>query len=1081
MDDLRTAEAVTRFLRSKTAAPEAVVTISNQLLLDSLPVYLPNKTHFVFELICDRMNDTGSFKEWKFTPGLWQLWQKVWTLLDAELRAKTFRKVKFVSITAQVLEHSIHKYDENLLLAMFEAVHTVMAGGYVEVDEYAVVGLLGSYTNLLNSNKVPESWTDTVSVLFSIPRLSTTYKPTKKSTARYFAEVLPLMLELLSRDENTVLQQINSSVLFGEKSLLANIDTVLAKELSQSAVEYLFKETLSHLAAKDIASCEAVYRSITGTEKFAHLAELLLAVLAQINRALSSDFFLQLYDLELQRPHIRWQLVGYLVLLDPGLAVLKWEEIVEKTSTLNSSKSLETCALVAANLGLGFVRARDFSKFVLEVFPVALKADELWGSDEVLSVLAPKVNELSANQIAALVRQFLELKLQKPLALVMRGLLACPLSKQTASRALFEEFEHWNKSSEIAFYVLCIYGEPMLEKSTVLEGLSKYDFSLAFRIAELSGNSAHLVEKDVAKYVSQMNSHDVLAFARRWVVLMGPFKKVHHALFQRMVEVLDKGQFLNYFVTEGVTIYEADSFMRHLLVYLKTATFPWRNELFCILPPVLFRKYFSAYLNEISKEALDSSTPDLRTTLKHVLAEPTHASAFEKDFGHLRLLLATSQDQVSVDIAKLVWNSHIAHYNNPLSKNYVDGAMQSLLKKLKKPEDLVLAHVVLSGARISDEAFTKLHSALCDKYVKTVTKNVSPENLDAKLLALSELPLTHGSEIRKLIKKVGTQAMAAETKTKLFSLVAKVAGADGKGAIHVTSLYVALSTEVTPALDDSMVASLRTYYSSLSNEAFTEIYGRVLLSVEEATAEFLGPLVRVLWVLAPLLRKLHQKEHTGLFVATVLALGLRLGDIHEHALLHALHMLTAMLSDHMWACSQYAVEIVMGLADSVCKNVKNEQTYLSTVNLVSYVVLFHRFRFTSRYHLVVGVISHLMEPLSSLSDKSASAYARLLTALCEPSIQGSNKEDSLTSQAAVYKKALRKHAHVFLVNYIHLQLTKSLTSTANDALLPGIYSVFGVLSKSELLLANQCLDALGKTYYRTLYGVYKDHGKWKDQ
>lgn len=113
--------------------------------------------------------------------------------------------------------------------------------------------------------------------------------------------------------------------------------------------------------------------------------------------------------------------------------------------------------------------------------------------------------------------------------------------------------------------------------------------------------------------------------------------------------------------------------------------------------------------------------------------------------------------------------------------------------------------------------------------------------------------------------------------------------------------------------------------------------------------------------------------------------------------------------------------------------------------------------------------------------EEGAVFSRLLVTLCEPPIQRSTKEsESLTSQAAVYKRVLRKQAHILLINYVHMQVSAPLKSSITDALMPGIYSLFGLLSKLEMQLANQLLDLLGRVYFKNLYQGFKDHGKWKN-
>lgn len=69
---------------------------------------------------------------------------------------------------------------------------------------------------------------------------------------------------------------------------------------------------------------------------------------------------------------------------------------------------------------------------------------------------------------------------------------------------------------------------------------------------------------------------------------------------------------------------------------------------------------------------------------------------------------------------------------------------------------------------------------------------------------------------------------------------------------------------------------------------------------------------------------------------------------------------------------------------------------------------------------------------------------------------------------------------MLLVNYVYFNLKYNFQTIVNDEIISGIYSIFDVLSQTELQLVNSSLDIPGKTYYSTLYSNYKEHGKWKD-
>lgn len=185
MVELKTAEGTTKHLRSKGILPQEAVATADALLSGSLDVFLLNKHHFVFDLICDRMNEfTGKdFKSWKLEPLLWRLWGTVWHLmgllpLDLDARSRSFRRVKLVSIMTSVIEQA----DAEALDAMFACVGEFLVSGYIEADEYTVTGLLGAYAEWLekHTTETVNNWTPVVIQLFELPRQSSNYKPTKK-------------------------------------------------------------------------------------------------------------------------------------------------------------------------------------------------------------------------------------------------------------------------------------------------------------------------------------------------------------------------------------------------------------------------------------------------------------------------------------------------------------------------------------------------------------------------------------------------------------------------------------------------------------------------------------------------------------------------------------------------------------------------------------------------------------------------------------------------------------------------------------------------------------------------------------
>lgn len=1103
MVELKTAEGTTKYLRSKDILPQNAVNTANALIDGSLDVFLINKHHFVFDLICDRMNEfTGKdFKTWKLEPLLWQLWREVWQsmgelALDLDVRSKSFRRVKLVNIMTSVLEQA----GPEVLDAMFACVGEFLASGYIEADEYTVTGLLAAYATWLekNTSNAINQWTPVVVQLFELPRQSSNNKPTKKSTSRYFSSVLPPLLNFLSSDVDDslkptveLLAQQNRTFLFeieSARTLCTHMDDVTAYDgLTDTAVEYLFHEVIRSLAASDIASCESVFVSITKSSKFSQLSEKLLQFLARVNRALSTDFFGEMYTTEMARKDVRWGLVGHILSLSPELAQEKAEEIIKASGTLGS----EDVRILASSLAQGYILARDFDKFIGEVYAVALAENPAWASEEVVDYLASRCDDLSGNQLASLLQTALTNNEKEKAVVILRGLLRCSPSKQEAAGKILADESFLQKGwSEVAYYLLCIFGDELL-KDDIIEKVipdgpsTRFDFFLTFRVAELTGELGALKEKKIEKFIKKLSVSEAFAYARRWLVLTEGFDSVNKALLAKLVEA-PKEDFLGFLESEAVIIYELAGFLESLASFIiKNSNFPYKKDLFCMMPPTTYRKFFSSFTDKLCKDSLKDA--DAKAILKHIYGEANGSSILEKDFDLYKKFVISDDSSLTMETAQLIWNGHITRFKDLASSDFVNNALKQLRKALKKKPsavDLKLCQIGLTGKRSKNDEFEASVDELCDAYVTHVTKDTHLSNNVIGVLANLPSPLSDKVKalLKALLKVAGQRKLDLEIRKTLFVLATKTAACDIHGALFLCSLYLALE-EDSPDLTESLSA----FFKTLSAEDFHELYLHLLASCEDVEPPYLDSIVRLITTLAPQLDKNHQKEHTKLFVSTILVISLRIKCIQNLlTIVGFLSTLTSMLSDHVWIVSQYAVELLLATTGVVLKKSQHRnqsKVFVASINLVSYIVLFHRFRLTARYHLLVSTLAEAMKHLTrkDVTEEDASVFARILVTLSEPPIQRSTKEnDSLTSQSAIYKRAIRKQAHVLLINYVHMQVSAPLKSSITDALMPGIFSVFGLLSKVELQLVNQLLDLLGKVYFKNLYQNYKDHGKWKN-
>ena len=1254
MDTLTTAESVTRFLRGKDTPVAQACEVASALLAHKLAVFLPNASHFVFDLVCDRIGDmSGKFRTWKLDAGLWELWKQLWAdmgrlAVDRECRAASFRRVKLIPVMLAVLEQG---HDE-LVDAMFECVEELRTG-FIDVDEYAAVGLLASHVQMLgerrstkkdktkgkdndqtrgkdndNKDKTKDTkdktskqiqfngenedaltksqdatsderlcrWTSAVAQIVWLARAA--HRPTKKSQARLFDDVVPRAAHLLACRALPPPAAAELLALLVPCAFAPDTAPQLAQhlqrlaqddKLSPAAAEYLFEQTIAHVAARDMAVCEAVFGALT-CGALAALAEQLLAQLARVNRTLLPQFFANLYASEREREsesesegerardRPNWRLLGLLVRLDPALALAQWEDVLGGAATLAPEES----AQLAEDLARGFVAARDTPRFLADVFPQALAKVAAWADPQVLGRLAPVVRELTPVQARALAQKYTDARATVPLALLLEGLLQGGGAARAACRSTICAADL--SEPRVAYLAMCLYGDAMTEeerenikrdennegqdekekkeKGKDNEKASRSLNFLHLRMAELSADVSESLSAGAAQYISALLPTEVVPFAQRWLVLVDNMPQAREALVQRLF-ALPPAAFLSFVEAHGAVLFERRLLMAAFLA--RADSYGAKHAFFARVPPVVFRRFFAAHMPALWAAAQAERTPlapdSAMRALAHVVRPATLASKAEWDFASLRRLVRPDSPE-SLQVARAVWEAQVRNFNDKPSAEYVTEALRLLTqaldakdsndknknkntkdknkKKNKDNEkndnadilghaDRALAGVVLAAPPPAAAEAQALLAGLCGLFVARVVSaarsTADPAAAVRELTQLSHIPAGARAEVRAAVRDLGARATDAALRALLFALVTKIA----LDPLYVTGLYVALAsewseieqpehqTEQQPEQQPepqvpAPLEALGVFYSRLSAADFSAVFSHVLasLALPDLDRAFVAPLVDAAACLLPLLSKDRAREHTRLFVASLLAF--RAHAVPRALALRFVRALIAMFSSHVWACSQYMVECVLswaahptntpnkGTSTSTDKKTtsmdrtttstdgsvntgvaaSDASLYIATVNLVSYVVLFHRFRLSRRYHLVVGAVSRLMARMPR-EKAAASALARLLVALCDPQTQALARDsDLLTSEANIYKKAVRRHAHVLLVNYIHQQLADPMANAVTEALRPGIFSVFSLLSGAELNLVNQCLDSLGRAYYRTLYSAYKDQGKWHD-
>lgn len=1143
------AEKVTKLLRAKNATPKSVVHLANDLLLGEIPVYLPNAVQFVFDLVCDRMNEFvgKEFKNWKQSAQLWALWEKSWLKvgksdLAKEARAKSFAGVRLLQVVLEVLEKvyqeaqktnehtekvskkrklqqvetikkvertgsvdlpSLSSTNLQLLSNMFSCLHIFMTTGYILVDEFSAVGLLKAYMDVLlllyESDAETDSWTLLISNFYNIPRQSTTYKPSAKGIAKYYNEVLPITLKLLSKNKKFLLDQSYSfcylvfcQILFkgGASSIVSHLKThdEFLGSLSDESIEYLFEQSLLHFAPSDVSQCEILYSSFTKNRP-ERLSTSLLRSLSKLNRVISPGFCKALYDQEFQKQNPNFSLIAQLMSIDSELAINQWKDVID------SADKSDAYLNVATSLALGFVRVREYSLFLSEVYPYALQISNIWDNEKTTKTLSEPVKDLSSSEIQTLVKKFVSSSLMKPLLLVVRGLLLCSQSKQDAVKELFLKTPLDLVCSQVAFYISCLYGEEASERKLSTpnpENISTYfDLCVVLRNIELSGNLEKLPHKDMNKFISKGSNDEFSMFLRRWLVLVDKLPETHSNVMDRLFSSPQE-TISEFFRNQAVVVFELARFLKSMLEYVERKSVPFFKEILLLFPPIVIRKFFAGYVKKLSTDVKRNPSFESLRALAYILRQPSLSFDIETQVDLLVSVVrsASAEGQpIALEIATNVCNAHMRNINDARSQNYILEFIAQLLRNLSKAQncDLALTRCILFqiGA-LSFENFEKL----IEKYVKVVCRKLSSDNFEEQLDMLLGIPLITRkakSSVRQVLKTYGSSTISPGSTTKLFELI--VTTCEAANYAFVFSLFVALCQQMPEMHHEVLIQNLLRYVTALPNKNYEDAFAQVIFSFgQELSISFVAPLLDVLSVLLSLIRRESGEVTQALVTSALLKIAKHTKSCESvQSLLRVLNCLSLSLALNPWGYGQYSVELAMEICNNAVissSGAQKEPIFISAISAFSSVILFHRLRLSSRYHIVVSIMTRFMENLSGKgqlgsSVSAAAAFLRTLTSLCEPQVYGATKDSKqLTSQAALYKTAFRPHAHVLLINFISIHLLDPFTGEIYDRVIAAIHTILALMMRDDLRLARQCLDSQGRTYLQTLYAKYNKNFSW---
>ncbi|KAK6461447.1 Urb2/Npa2 family-domain-containing protein [Scheffersomyces coipomensis] len=1069
---------------------------------------------------------------------------------DRSIRNRIIHRLRLIEIIIATLDTDI---DDTFIDTIIDFINIVKRDYYIDAEESLLIDFLSKYTIRLSKLPTYKqsqalAWTQSVKDVINSPKSSLNYAPTRKSYTKFIHDAIPSILNFLVVCEFSEIKDVYEDIV--RKSIFnSTFKTDLVKQikpilstLSKESVIVLFKLSVENTSNKDFQLCEDLFTAIVEVPHFIKLTVEFLSIIEFYNKTVSTNFVKSLYTEEINSTSvINWKLIVYLLRLDIELALENANYISQQTKVM---KDLEVVNEIGKCLLDAHVKSRDLIKFIMEIWPEMIRSNRFYESNQFVSEVSKTIDDLSASHLINLVTSLYKIEdrnsLQPLLTSVIKGVLSGSVAKQGQLKdTLLSHAEIINTDLaiywQLRYYLLCIYGNDFItDLKKFKKKDSKYYFDFIFRSIEVSGNMDIIKgeEKQVLKAIKS-DKESILLCIKRWLIIIETcFNETQlHAFLDIVFKALEPSEIISCFEQYGDFIFERTTFVSALIKYLNSEvkTSPKISKIVQYVPlQAIDRRQRVSLIDNvfdiIVSTKANTSVTEYFTTLEYLLSQPSFGSQIEKEHERIFEILSVKgadKNQSVVNIIKNIWIHHLTQLSHDDSKTYVTGMLKKLntyfsSKKVASNINIPqyeVAYLILSnsqGKRIDDETIHSVQTLKLNVLKSSgsrITSIISGKNLDLDninwllksfLLVNANDQVDYLSLIKKTgdsIKNTDTSAVANDIRRVCFTLIAKNLEVKGvEDVFYVLALFLSLRSH----FDLDLTNEISDYVKEISQQdgdILTTVFSYVLISTAEADSTYIGACVTLLGALIKSLNK-DITDHHRLFITAISTIISKAEIISLQSSLDFLSIVREALGDKVWLFSQSALEITVTFIDKCCllssisSSDLSVDLYILATQAFSHILLYHRYKLTSRHHIIISSCSYFLESLSnkrkespiSSSKLAARSYARLLENLCEPSKTSLSIKDktNLTSSSVLAKRVLRKHLPILVVNYIFFNLKYNFESSINDEIMPGIYSAFDVLSQEEIRLISSSLDIPGKTFLRSLYSNYKDHGKWKD-
>lgn len=1132
-----TAEGITRFLRSKDTSIDNIVKASNDLLDDELDVYLPNKVIFVFELLCDRLGDNRA-KQFRHRLDIWHLFNKTWVLLDSEpkLRNRTFQGLKFGEALAYSL--NISPCSKEFLETITKTINLVRF--YSTLNNHSIfdfsIEILAHYLELIFqlSGELEEPQVSTIidDISSFFQAIVSAEKLSKKFTSNFASTALPSILKLSEERQQSYprLLSIIKQILFTketQENLIPDLKLLIKTKPSDGAIVSYYRIIIDTISKNDIESAEKMFTLIT--DEYPSSSEKLLEYLSSIKRTLSQAFLDTIVDKEFSKERQNWNLILSVLELDIEIGIKNAEKIMTSLETQDYTRDLD----LGEQLVNCFIRARELVNF-FELWSkvISYNSKSKWFQQAFTDFVSNNIHVLSFSQLKTLVEFLLSYEVGTSQLILLNTVVQGLFKTQDdslvqKSKALFVPIwglkEDRNELWYLKLQLLCLY-EDILDSDgfeTVIQNSQSpkciNHFYTLFRIREIYEFQISSIAASFTKYLKNSSSSEIYrTLFTRWFVLINTF--FTNEQIEQIVGSMLAGNHLASNILYNELLFEQPRITEALISKVskslekKTDT-SFKIEILKLIPIQSYPKRLKpVILDQLVSHLLDKNASEEEKTLgaiEHILQTPTFKSKIESDIA---TIIKLSKKFPQNTIFERVWSHHVSQVKESISQEFIRSIVEEVTRSFSKSKSTKLsstfyiALTILSNRpSLEEDKLSKLQAAFVEASKSLLNSIIGSKTVQSKLSEISWLLkvlyqlnlsvddfLSLKPSIQKFGKQLGGVDSSSDVEASIFLFFSKFSNTSGFTTEYFEALYIVLRDSGVSS--EKLLEALENVISKLPEEEFLHSFNLLAQSFDDDTSIlYLVEILSVYW------KQFDKKSDSSvkLFVKSLSTVVLHFKKIsNSQALIHIINACRTILVEKTWIVSQYALELIITLlsvsADSLLveNNECSVSIYTSITLALSNILLLHRYRLSNRHHITLSLFKSLLVCLTkrqrtdtNLSDSiiCAEAFSRVLTNLCEPSQHSfrQSKESSLSSSTSDAKRSLRKYLPVLLLSYIYFALKYSFDSRVREALLPGIFNIFDVLSQDELVLVSTSLDYSGRTYYRSLYEDYKKIGKWR--